>query len=290
MSKQHIRAIILFSYVMLSSAVLAVIMRYLADNLHAFQKVFFYFLGTACGFTPWLIRGGIIEIVKGWRPLYFLRSIAEFLAFSLYFLALQLIPLPLYSALTFMAPIFGIMLAVVILGEKANIHTVIALIGGLIGVLFITRPGITEFNIGIILTLAGAMIISSCGVMIKTLLKKEPVKHVVVNVGIITPMICLPFAIYHWQPLSVDLIPWILAIFFISYTQQIAVTKALMGAPYSMLIPLNFLQLVLISVLAYFYFGETINAPTAIGATIIIFSTIYHIKHHSKLVKCDGEQ
>src|SRR5918995_5623263 len=96
-------------------AVMITLVRHLTDGLHPLQVVF---LRTAFGLVamlPWLLRQGI-GVLRTSR-LHLLRALIGIFAMVGWFTTLSLMPLAEATALSFTAPIFTSVLAVLILGE-----------------------------------------------------------------------------------------------------------------------------------------------------------------------------
>ncbi len=273
---ETVQAIWLFIYVLLTVAMIIGIVRHLSAEFHTFQMVLAYNGFAVLCFIPWLIKYKWDGIKTTRHKLYAIRAVLEFGSFSLSFYALSMIPLPMHTALLFITPIFGTIMAILILKEHASPHTVLAVAAGFLGVLIVTRPGITEFNIGIIFALLAAMGFSLCAITIKLLTKTEDSTKIAFYMLSMSTMISLPFGLYHWVNPTLEQWGWLAFIGFLAYSQQIAVAKALSKVPYMTVIPLNFLQLVFVSIIAYLFFNELIDIWTLTGAVIIIAGTLYN--------------
>ncbi len=132
------------------------IVRYLSDDFHAFQLVFFYSFLALAFYMP-SIWSGKLTVKTDRTKLYFLRSALEFVAFSLLFFGLTLMPLPVHTSLSFTSPLFGSIAAIIFLREPNSLHRWIALGIGFVGVLVITRPGVTDFDVSGLIVLAAGL-------------------------------------------------------------------------------------------------------------------------------------
>ena len=85
------------------------------------------------------------QIMLQWfRPLFLVLSIATL------FVGLKYLPLAEAVILGFMAPLFITALAHPLLGERVSIHRWLAVIGGLIGVAIVIRPGSGIWHLSLI--------------------------------------------------------------------------------------------------------------------------------------------
>lgn len=280
---QTVKAILLFLYVLLSSAMIIGIVRHISDTFHTFEIVLFYNVFALVCFIPWILKRKKGHLKTSAWKLYGLRAVMEFLSFSLSFYALTLIPLPMHTSLLFMMPIFGTIMALFILKEHPTIYTISCIIMGFIGVLIITRPGVAEFSPGIIYALLAALGFAVCGNVIKLLTRTESSENIAFYmvtmttvIAVIVFVILMELDIVSWvTPQGLEW-AWLALIGILGYSQQISIAAALSKVPYITIIPLNFAQLVFVSIIAYFAFGEVIDSWTVIGAILIIGATLYN--------------
>lgn len=69
---------------------------------------------------------------------------------------------------------------------------------------------------------------------------------------------------------------WLAIIGWLGWSQQVAVAAALSKVPYTTVIPLNFAQLVFVSIIAYVFYNELVDSWTVAGSIIIIAGTLYN--------------
>ena len=275
-SNKTLQAVFLFLYVLLSSAFIFGIVRHISDGFHSLLIVFFYnAFGLLC-FAPWLLKNRF----KGIRPtntkLLWVRAVLEFVSFSLSFYALTQIPMPTHTALLFVTPIFGVVVAMFLLREKPSFSSLACVASGFIGVLLVTRPGFEAMNIGILFALMAAMGFAFCGNVIKILTRTESSTLIAFYMLLMSTLISLPFGIYHWATPSTIEWGWLALIGVLGFSQQLAVGAAFARAPYTTIVPLNFAQLVFVSIVAYFAYGEMVDSWTVAGSIIIIAGTLYN--------------
>lgn len=276
------QSIILFLYVMLSNAIVIGIVRHISSDFHIFQIVFCqFFFGLLC-FGPWLAKHKLSSVKTTRIKLYSLRAVLEFSAFSLSFLAITMIPLPMHTSLLFTMAIFATIIAIFVLRERPTPHAIACIAAGFIGVLVITRPGVQTFSPGMIYALLAAIGFAACGNVIKLLTRTDSSKLIAFYMLLMSSVIAAPFGLYHWvMPQGTQWL-WLAAIGLLSYTQQVAIAKAISGVPYTTIIPLNFAQLVFVSIISYVFFHETVDFWTVVGAAIIIMGTLYNAYHTAR--------
>lgn len=279
---ETMQAILLFLFVLLCSAIIIGIVRHISPTFHTFQVVSCYnFFALVC-FIPWLLRNGTKTLKTTKLKLLGTRAVLEFLSFSFSFYALTQIPLPMHTSLGFVTPIFGTIIAILVLKEKPTAYTYLCVISGFIGVLIITRPGIVAFNPGYIFALLSAAGFALCGNTIKVLTRTESSRVIAFYMLLMSTFISLPFGLFHWTMPEGTQWLWLIAIGVLAYSQQIAVAAALSKVPYTTVIPLNFAQLVFVSIIAYAFFDQLIDIWTLAGASIIIAGTLFNAYMSSK--------
>lgn len=270
------QAILMFLYVLLSSAIIIGIVRHISSSFHTFQIVTFYnIFGFLC-FVPWMLKHKCKNLKPVNTKMLWVRAVLEFVSFSFSFYALTLIPLPTHTALLFVTPIFGVVVAIFLLREKPSASTLACIASGFFGVLLITRPGFEAVNIGILFALFAAMGFAFCGNVIKILTRTDSSIHIAFYMLLMSSIISLPFGIYHWVMPTPDQWAWLAAIGVLGYSQQLAVGAAFARAPYTTIVPLNFAQLVFVSIVAYVVYNELVDWWTIAGSAIIITGTLYN--------------
>ena len=123
----------------LISALNGAIAKILTEDLTALELVFFRnFIGMliilyALRHTPPKLKGGKFHLL-------ITRGVFGFLAMILFFYTITVIPLGEAITLNKTSPLFGTILAFYLLKEHLNIKTVLALLIGFLGIIFITKP------------------------------------------------------------------------------------------------------------------------------------------------------
>ena len=88
--------------------------------------------------------------------LFFARGMCLVLAMILFFVSLGSLPLASVIAIFFVSPLIITVLSVPLLGEKIGLHRLTAVIAGMLGVLFIIRPGGLAFQIETLFVIGAA--------------------------------------------------------------------------------------------------------------------------------------
>lgn len=255
--------------------------------IHAFQIMLCYSaIATAC-MLPWAFGQGISGLKTTRIKMYSLRGFLEYGAFTLSFFSLgflgEYFTLPMHTALNFITPIFATIATIIVLKERGGMHTWVALVAGIAGVIIITRPGMIPLSPGVFYVLGAAMGFSLCGVVIKLLCSTESSKHIAFYMLAMTTVMAIPMGITHWNAPGIDGIFWLSIIGIIAYLQQVYVARAISKVPFMVLIPINFVSLVFSTLASLLVYSKLIDEWTLFGALLILASTIYNA-HRSRVL------
>ena len=120
-------------------ALMITLVRHLTDGLHPLQVVFFRTAFGLAAMLPWLLRQGFGVLRTGHLRLHLFRALIGIFAMVGWFTTLSLMPLAEATALSFTAPIFTSVLAVLVLGEVMGRRRWSAVAIGCLGALLIVR-------------------------------------------------------------------------------------------------------------------------------------------------------
>ncbi|MDX2096081.1 MAG: DMT family transporter [Alphaproteobacteria bacterium] len=261
--------------------------------IHAFQIMLCYsIIATGC-MLPWAIKQGRAGLATQRKKAYIARGFLEYGSFTLSFFSLGFLgenfTLPMHTALNFVTPIFATLATILILKERSHLHTWIALLAGVAGVLIITRPGMLPLSPGVFYVLGAALGFSLCGVVIKLLCRTESSRHIAFYMLATTTVLALPAGISHWRNPGVDGWFWLGLIGVIAYLQQVYVAKAISKVPFMVLIPINFVSLLFATVMSYFVYAKLIDQWTLLGAVIILAGTIYNANRNRNIATREAQ-
>lgn len=265
--------------------VMTAIVRHLSVSMHPFQVVLFRNGFALLFMVPWLLRVGVYTLNTKRIWLYLWRGFNGFAAMLVWFYALALIPLPTAISLSFTAPLFTVLAAIIFLKEQVGFHRWLALIIGFCGTIVILRPGAEGFQSVSLLVLIASSLWAVSNIIIKRLTKTESPQTIVFYMTLVMTPISIPFAMMHWQPLTWTQYAWLLLLGAVSNMAQISISHAYGKADMSILQPFDFFRLIFASVIAYFAFHEVVDQWTLVGAVIIMSSTIYITHREAQLKK-----
>lgn len=251
--------------------------RYLSVELglHPFEIAFFRNLFGMFALAPWFLRQGVRPLRTRRPGLHTLRALVNVAAMLLFFMGLALTPIAQVQALSFTAPLFASLLAVVFLGERMNLRRWLALVVGFAGALIIIRPGVAPIDPGSLAVLASAAIWSLAIIIIKTLSRTDSsVTITAYMVLLMTPM-SLVAAVFVWQWPDPWQLVWLAFVGITGTLAQLAMAQALYLADTTTVMPLDFLKLIWGAIMGYTLFNEVPDAGVWIGGGVILAAATY---------------
>ena len=217
------------------------------------------------------------QIMLQWfRPLFLVLSIATL------FVGLKYLPLAEAVILGFMAPLFITALAHPLLGERVSIHRWLAVIGGLIGVAIVIRPGSGIWHWAAAMPLAGALCFSFFQLSTRRLASTESVDAMLYHTGVgglAWSTLLVPFFWTETQPIHW----WVfLGTGFLGAAAHLCMIQAFDRAQASLLAPFNYSKLLWSILLGYIVFGQLPTINTLAGTTLIIAAGLYIVYRESR--------
>lgn len=266
-------------------SVMATLVRHISESMEAFNIVFYRNLFALALMMPRVAKYGKAAFHTQKLPLHILRGFTGVIGMLLFFSALSVVPITQAVSLSFTVPLFTTIAAIIFLNEKVGWHRWAALIVGFSGTLIILRPGVGEFQIASLLVIAATITWALSNVVIKKLTATEYPQTMVFYMTLLMTPLSFPFALIDFQIPSGDLWLYLLALGAVSNAAQLCLFKAYTKTEVSVVLPADFSRLIFTSILGYIFFNEILDAWTAVGATIILCSTIYINRRESRLKK-----
>ena len=261
-------AMILFS-------TMGVFIKLSSSQLHPLEVVFFRNFLALFFLTLWIFHQRATVFKSNRKKLYTLRAVFNVVGMAAGFTALTLIPLAEATALSFTAPLFATLGAVLILGEIVRQRRIIAIFFGFVGMLIILRPGIEAVSPGALLAIANAITIAITVLIVKKLTTTEKPITIVAYMALLqTPMALIP-ALFYWEWPSLITWTWLFCLAGAGTIGHLMYTKAIQLAEVSQLQPIDFVRLPIIALFGYIVFAEQPSIWVWIGGAVIFLSTAY---------------
>jgi drug/metabolite transporter (DMT)-like permease len=211
--------------------------------------------------------------------LHLLRNTVHLGAQYLWTLSLLLLPLATVFALEFTTPAWALLLALPVLGERKTASRIGAVLLGLLGVLVILRPGLQTFRPAALLVLAAALGLAIALIATKRLTRTESSFAIIFWMNLVQA----PLALIASQPLFVLKlgawqIPAVAAIGGAGLISHYCLANAFRAGDASVVVPLDFMRITLIAVIAWWLYGEPLDAFVFLGAGLIIVGILWNLR------------
>ncbi len=241
----------------------------LGPPLHPVQVTFGRFL------FAWIAIATFVAVTRHrlTRPhvgLHVGRTLCGVIGVTLMFAAVAAIPLADATAISFLNPVFGMILAIPLLGEKVGKWRWLAAVIAFAGALILIRPGAGSVQIGAILALGAALALGLELTFIKRLSGRErPVQILFINNTIGLTIISVA-VLGVWQ--SPTQAQWmaLAGLGFIMAAAQACFVNAMARADASFVTPFSYLTLVFAALYDLAVFGTMPTGLSLLGAGIII--------------------
>jgi drug/metabolite transporter (DMT)-like permease len=261
-----------------------IIIRIVSAEIHPFEIAFFRNLFSLLVLAPWMMRVGVSGLKSPRMPMHVLRALIKLAAIISFFYAVKLLPLAAVTAIAFTAPLFVALGSMAFLGEPVHVRRLAALFVGFCGVLVIVRPGSAVFDPLILLALAAAFGLGAIGIMMKYLAMREnPPAIVSLNLLISVPA-ALVIAVPVWMTPSPEILALLVVQGLLGGMSQLCFSRAMSIADASVVMPIEFIRLPLVVVLAYLMFGELTDIWTVVGGAVIFAATIALVRREGKVL------
>ena len=203
-------------------------------------------------------------------PLHIARSASGWTGISLMFAAVAFIPLADATAISFLNPVFAMILAIPLLGERVGPIRWFAAATALVGALILIQPGAGSVHPAALLALVAAMVMGFEITLIKRLTGREaPLQILWINNGIGLTIATLA-VIWVWQPPTPAQWAALAALGFMMALAQTCFIQSMKRADASFVVPFSYATLLFAGLYDFTAFGVVPVTTSLLGAGIII--------------------
>ncbi|MCQ2965678.1 MAG: DMT family transporter [Alphaproteobacteria bacterium] len=193
------------------------------------------------------------------------------------FYAFSKIQMATATALSFTSPLFNIIMAYLILREKAGINKTVATCLGFVGTLIVLNPSV-GISVPELSALLAAFTLAVTYIYVQKLSHTEHPVAMLMYFGIACFVLTIYPAITHWTPMSAQTYFHVFMIALESTVAQYCVIQAYKIAKTTVVSPLNYLQIPISALIGYFMYQETIDMRFVIGVLIILITSFYVVQ------------
>ncbi len=240
------------------------------------QVVFFRCWPALIPLLLYLPSQGGFSALKTKRPqLQAFRSIAGVIAMLCGFYALSQMAYADYVSLSYSAPLFGTIFAIILLREQVGWRRISAIAVGFVGILLVVGPSSDTFQPVAIFGLATAVIYG----MVMVAMRKLGSSDSSAATNFYFTMTCLVvsggLAIFDWKTPTVEDFFWLSLIGILGGIAQLLMTEAYRHAPTSVIAPFDYTGMVWAIVIGFIVFDQFPTVQVLIGTAVICGSGLF---------------
>ena len=222
------------------------------------------------------LAGTLGQVNRQQMGLHAIRNLAHFTGQNLWFFALTAIPLAQVFALEFTTPIWVILFSPLLLKERITWVGIFSAALGFAGVMIVTQPGQTAISSGTVAAATAAVGFALTAIFTRRLTRNQSITCILFWLTVLQALFGIICAGYDGDislP-SVAAFPWIILIGFAGLLAHFCLTTALSLAPANIVIPIDFIRLPVIAIVAAQVYGEVLDPWVFVGA-VVIFAANY---------------
>ncbi len=287
---QPVKAAIWLTGAVVSFTSMAVAGREVTTELDTFELMLFRSLiglAIVVAIGGWLGRLG--EVRTAHIGTHAIRNVFHFTGQNLWFYAVGLIPFAQLFALEFTVPLWVALLAPLVLAEKLTPTRIGAAGIGFLGILLVARPDTLALNAGFVAAALCAIGFAGSVIFTKILSRTETTLSILfwltltqAAMGLVTSgldgEIALP---------STTALPWVLVIGFGGIVAHYCLTTALRLAPATIVAPLDFARLPIISTIGLVFYDEPLSLFVFAGAALVFAGNFINIRAEQRRIAGD---
>ena len=244
-------------------------------DMHPFEIAFFRNLFGLLALTPVFWRYGFSVLRTDHLKLHVARCSVQVFTMLMFFTALSLSPLAKVSAMSFTAPLFATLGAILILGERVRIRRIVALVLGFVGAMIIIRPGIAEVDLGMLLVLGSSAIWAGSMLVIKVLSRTDSAVTITAYQGLVLTPLSLIAALFVWTWPSWEMLGLFALMGCLGTAAHVAFAESFRLSDATAILPFDFTRLIWASAIGFIVFAEIPELWTWVGGVLIFVSTTY---------------
>jgi drug/metabolite transporter (DMT)-like permease len=206
--------------------------------------------------------------------LHFLRCFFGLIALIAIFIALRSLPLATVVSISFAAPIFTTIFSIFFLSEKVGFFRWLAVFIGFLGIIIITEPGFSSFNIYYIFPIIFCLGLSYVAITIRQLSTTEPVWLISLNFSAAITIVSFFTVPFGWIIPSLKDLILLSMVGLFGGVANLWLSQSYKFSEVSLVTPLKYLALVFGIFFGYFIWNEIPTFKTLVGALFVIISSL----------------
>lgn len=280
-----VRAAVWMTGAMISFTVMAVGGRALSGHLDTFEIMMYRSaVGIVLVVSGAYWAGTLSQIRTDRFRLHIIRNLFHFAGQNLWFFAVALIPLSQLFAFEFTTPLWVAALAPFVLKEKWTLTRLMTVAIGFVGIVIVARPDTSTVSPALLAAALCAVGFAGAVLTTKLLSATDSVTCILFWLVIMQAAFGLVCAGADGDItlLNSDTLPWAILVGVCGLLAHFCITNALVLAPATVVAPLEFLRLPLVSVVGFALYNEPLLLSVFIGAAIILVANIVNVRAEAR--------
>ncbi|RIV87568.1 DMT family transporter [Aurantiacibacter zhengii] len=257
-------------------AFMAALIKLASDSgIHIAELIFWRQLVSVPILLAWaMLAGGIVKELSTSRPgKHGTRALFGIVGMVLNFGGVILLPLAEATTLGFTAPMFAVLLSIVLLKESVGIWRWSAVAAGFAGILIISQPGGGHLPLfGAAVALGGAFMIALIAIQLRDLSRTETPLTIVFWFAACSSVVAFPFMLIVHEPLSAYQWGLVIGIGVAGTWGQVMITAALRFGKVSSVIVMDYSSIVWATLYGWLFFANLPAVTTWIGAPLVVLA------------------
>ena len=265
----HSKAIVFVLVAVVSGTLMDTLLKVAGAHVGTWQLLVLRWSFALLVLLPVILTGAAGSMrIQSWH-VHIARGLLNCLGSYALFYALATLPLSVVITILFAEPLFVIPFAVLILHERVGTKDVLAALLGLVGVVVMSQPDVSQGDWKMLLPLVAASSFALLNVLTKKWGAQESPVSLMLWMAVSTLLITIPFAASQWVELRWQDYGMALAIAVLGSVYSYFWIVGLRMGNVAKLTQLSFLSLPLAFGLGWAFFHEAPGAATVWGALII---------------------
>ncbi len=208
-----------------------------------------------------------------WRSLL-IRTIMGMIGMWCVFTSFKMLPLAEATVLHFSSAFFLTVLSIYFLNEHVGKWRWGAIIAGFIGVVIVLNPSFNANIYGQVIAVCAAMIMALNMVMVRSLHGRASPEAMTIYMHVVGTVMLLPFAINAGFIPTIEQWPALAITGLCAGVGHMFLNRAYMKAPGALVSSFAYVQIIFVTAVGFFVFGDIPNEHFILGSSIIIGSGI----------------
>ncbi|MBI1179252.1 MAG: EamA family transporter [Alphaproteobacteria bacterium] len=234
--------------------------------------------------APIMWRAGPAGFASRQPRLQLLRASSSGIILLAGFYSFVHLPLAQVTSILFSRPLFMLVLAALILGERIRLYRSAATLAGFVGVLIVVRPG-PSMDPSALVAVGAALLAASNIVMVKLLTRTDRTETLIFYAVLGQTVVLSVPAALEWQTPSGRELLLLLGVAVSATVLQTCMVRGYRLAEASAMAPFDYSRLLFSTTAGFLIFSEVPDVWTGVGALILVASTFYITRRERQLAR-----